>query len=413
MPSIETQVQEKIDQLGTAFDQFKKANDERLKQIESKGSVDPTLEQKLNKANEDVGKLDAELKELKTALNRRPTGGEQEEKDAGRFAQYKATTPFLFREEKFSREADQEYKAAMNSYMRRGREEKALSSGSDPSGGYLVRPEVGEMIQTKLFETSPFRQYFGSIQISSDAFEAPTDGDEIEAKWAGETDARNETGTFGIGMLSIPTHELTASPKATQKLLDDAGYDVESMLGAKAVDKFARTEANVFANGNGVKKPRGFLTFAAGTGAGQIEQIKSGHASQLTADGIIDLVGALKSGYRKGSVFFATRLSISAARKLKGNDNNYLWQPGLQADKPSTLLGSPIEEAADMQEIAAGSLPIAYGNFKVGYLIVDRIGVRILRDPYTKKPFVVFDFTKRVGGDVVVHEAIKLLKVGT
>lgn len=407
MPSTDLQVKEKINELGTAFAAFKEANDERLKQIESKGSADPLLEKKLNEANEAVGKIDAELKELKTAMNRRAVPSEQEEKLAKKYQEYKGRAPFLFKDGNFNADAEREYKEAQLNYIRRGREEKALSVGSDPDGGYLVRPEVGELIVTQINEMSPFRKYMNSITIGTDAYEAPTRGGRIGARRAGEKDPRTETTGPQFGQLRIDTPELTASPRATQKLLEDSSVDIESLLAQLAAEEFMLTENNEFANGDGVGKSRGFLTYAAN----EIEQIASGHATQFTADGIISLEASLKSGYKANSVFFATRKAQSEIRKLKGSDNNYLWQPGLQAGKPSTLLGSPVEEAADMPEVAANALALAFGNFKVGYMIVERRGIRMLRDPFTAKPYVIFDFTKRVSGDVVVKEAIKLQKI--
>jgi HK97 family phage major capsid protein len=413
MPSIEEQLKDKVDQLGSAFEQFKKANDQEIKSLKEKGHVDPTLADKVTKANEDVGRLDNEIKELRTALNRKPMVVTAEsEKEAARFESYKGAAPFLFKDGKFSRELDSEYKEAHVGYLRRGLEGKALSVGSDPNGGYLVRPEVGEMIQTKIFETSPFRQYMGQVTIGTDAFEAPTDGDEAGGAWVGEMGTRSATDTPKIGMLRIPAHELMASPKATQKLLDDASVNIEQWLGQKAANKFLRMENDGFANGNGVEKPRGFLSYAAGTGDGQIEQVALGGASAPTADGIIDLEAALKSAYKADAVWFAARATFSAVRKLKDSvSGQYLWQPGLQAGNPTTLLGHPVAEAADMPAVQSNALAIAFGNFRVGYLIVDRIGIRLLRDPFTAKPFVQFDYTKRVGGDVVVHEAIKIGKI--
>lgn len=415
MPSNEEMLKEKIEELGKTVSDFKQANDERLKLVEAKGEknakADPLLEEKVDKANEQITSLETQMKSLETAINRKATPSIDNSKLEEKFAPYIVRNGFVFKDDKFNPEADAEYKKGMQGYLARGTESKALSVGSDPDGGYTVRPEIGEMIKTVIFETSPFRQWFGQQSISSDAFEFNTDGDEIDATWVGETQARNETASNVLGNRRIEVFELTASPRATQKLLDDSSINQEQFLAQKASEKFAREEADQFANGDGVIQPRGFLTYPAGTGAAQIEQIDSGTSAQVEEDGLVDMEAALKDTYRQNANWFMARATISAVRKLKDGQGRYIWEAGLQKGIPSTILTYPVIEATDMPAIAADSLSIALGDFRRGYKIVDRIGIRVLRDPFTAKPFVVFDFTKRVGGDVVVFEAIKLQKL--
>ncbi|QOG20453.1 phage major capsid protein [Bradyrhizobium sp. SEMIA] len=294
-----------------------------------------------------------------------------------------------------------------------GAEVKAMSIGSDPDGGYMVTPTIGQIIQGVQFETSPMRAVANIETISSDAIEYPRDDDEASCGWVGEQEDRTETGTPKGGMQRIPVHELYANPKVTQKLLEDSAWNVEAWLGNKIGDKFGRTEATGFVTGNGIKKPRGFTTYASGTyaagGSGKIEQIAAGAAGVVSWDDFINVMTALKEFYLGGAIWMMQRATVGKAMLLKDGDGKYIWLQNQQAGKPSILLGHEVRQAADMAAVAASALPVAFGNFKMGYTIVDRIGISTLRDPYTAKPFVQFYSRKRVGGDVTNFEAIKLL----
>lgn len=271
------------------------------------------------------------------------------------------------------------------------------------------------MVQ-KVFETSPMRQYAAAQTIGTDALEGLYDLDEASAGWVGETESRPETDTPQLQRWRIPVHEQYAKPHATQKLLDDATIDMEAWLENKVRDKFARVENAAFVNGDGVNKPRGFLTYGAGTTLpGTIEQIATGVNGGFAAapdggDALIDLITALKMPYRASAVFAMNRTTTGAVRKLKDSDGAYLWRPGIAAGQPATLLGYPQAPLEDMPDFnATGALAIAFGDFRQAYQIVDRMGIRVLRDPYSNKPYVQFYSTKRVGGDVVNFEALKLL----
>jgi HK97 family phage major capsid protein len=226
--------------------------------------------------------------------------------------------------------------------------------------------------------------------------------------WVAEQDSRTETTTPDISKRVIHAHEMYAEPRATQKLLDDAGFDVEGWLGRKVSNRFARAEATAFVTGSGVGQPRGFTTYPTGTSTGQIEQINSGAASALTADGIFDLVYSLKSPYLMNSRFMMARLTIRDVRKLKDGEGRYLWEPIFKVGEPASLVGYPLHQADDMPAVSAGNEAIVFGDMKTAYTIVDRKGIRVLRDPYTAKPYIKFYTTRRVGGDVVNFEAIKL-----
>jgi HK97 family phage major capsid protein len=315
-------------------------------------------------------------------------------------------------------ERARDYRQSFVNYLRKGdlispEHQKALSVGSDPDGGYLVSPERSNRILTQVYESSPIRQIATIETIGTDALEIPVDEGEAGAGWVGETEAPSETSTPQIGVQRIPVHELYAEPKATQKLLEDGSIDIGGWLEGKIADKFARTEATAFVSGSGVRQPRGLLTYPAGTSRTQIEQVVSGAASAVTADGIVNLVYALKEFYTAGAAFLMRRATVGAVMLLKDANNQYIWRPGIESGQPSTLMGYPVREAADMPAVAANALAIAFGNFRFAYTIVDRLGVTVLRDPYTAKPFVKFYTRKRVGGDVTTFEAIKLQKIAT
>jgi HK97 family phage major capsid protein len=244
--------------------------------------------------------------------------------------------------------------------------------------------------------------------ISTDAIEYPVDDDEAGANWVGETESRPATSTPQVGVQRIPVHEMYAFPMVTQKLLEDASVDVEAWLARKIGAKFGRLEATAFVSGNGVKKPRGFLTYPNGTTRGSIEQIVSGNATALTADGLINLIMSIKEPYSANAAFLMRRAAVGSVMLFKDGNGQYIWRPGLEMGRPSSLLGYPIREAADMPAIGAGALAVAFGDWRTAYTIVDRLGITTLRDPYTAKPFVGFYTRKRVGGDVTNFEAIKL-----
>jgi HK97 family phage major capsid protein len=417
-----------VDSLNRAFDEFKKANDARLAEIEKKGASDPVLDAKLAKIEADMQKAQAIADEAALAskrANRIVTDEKGDKIDLDVKAQEWASMLAKRRGETipaFDRAGMDAYKGAFDRFLRKGEEvmgieeRKALSVGSDPDGGYVVNPDLSGRIVQKVFETSPMRA-FASVQvISSDALEGLFDLNEASSGWVGETDSRAETNTPELGKWRIPAHELYAKPKATQKLLDDASINMEAWLAAKVSEKFARDEANAFVVGNGVNKPRGFLTYADGTTLpGTIERFDTGVNGAFAAapnggDVLINALYGLKAQYRANATWFMNRATLTLTRKLKDSDGAYLWSPGIAAGQPATLLGYPVASFEDMPDPATDSLSIAVGDMREAYQIVDRLGIRTLRDPYSSKPYVEFYTTKRVGGDVVNFEAIKLIE---
>lgn len=386
-----------IENVNKSFQEFKTKNDQRLSEIE-KGRNDPLLKNQVDtlvSEVQDLSEMKSRLESLETRLSR----------------------PALEINQGSEYSERKERKQAMLSYLRFGEralnpeEIKLLSVDSDPQGGYWVSPEMSHQIVERVFETSPMRNVATVETISTDALEIPEDIGEAGVGWTAETGVRNETSTPTIGVRRIPVHEMYAMPKATQQLLDDARVNVEEWLARKTALKMGNTENTAFINGDGVDKPRGILTYPGGTtNPGEIEQINSGHASQITADGLRTVVYALKTPYIRNASWLMARSTIEAIAKLKDAGGDYLWEPGLKAGEPQSLLGHPIERMEDLPPVAANSLSIAFGDWKQAYTIVDRAGVRVLRDPFSAKPFVLFYTTKRTGGDVTNFEALVLQK---
>ena len=417
-----------VEALHAGFEEFKKANDERLAQIEKKGSADVVTEAKLQKIEADLEKAQKIADEAVLASKRQSrivTDERGEVVDLDRKAQEWASMNARRRGAvagSFGAADMDGYKAAFDTFLRKGEEvmgpdeRKALSVGTDPDGGYVVNPDLSGRIVMKVFETSPMRAYASIQVISSDALEGLFDLNEASSGWVGETDSRPETNTPQLGKWRIPAHELYAKPKATQKLLDDASINMEAWLASKVSEKFARDEANAFVVGNGVNKPRGFLTFPSGTTLpGTIERFNTGVNGAFAAapdggDVLINALYGLKQQYRANATWFMNRATLKLTRKLKDSDGAYLWSPGIAAGQPASLLGYPVASFEDMPDPATDSLSIAVGDMREAYQIVDRLGIRTLRDPYSAKPYVEFYTTKRVGGDVVNFEALKLIE---
>lgn len=381
-----------------AFEALKASNDARLDEIERRGAADPLVDAKLKK-------IEASLDRQRTALERlaleqaRPAIGED------------------------PRKGDPEHKSAWGAYLRKGDDSgiarldlKSLNVGTEAQGGYVAPPELDRLIEQRLMASSPMRQIASVRQTSATVFRKPVSLG-AQSAWAAETGSRTETTAPTLDLLEFPAAELYAMPAATQTLLDDAYADIDEWLADEVEQSFGSQESAAFVTGNGTNKPKGFLDYDMIADAShaweKIGFILSGgagaFASSDPADKLIDLVYALKSQFRANARFVMNRRTVSAVRKLKDGDDNYLWRPGM-AGESASLLGYPVTEIEDMPDIAANSFSIAFGDFKRGYLIVDRQGARVLRDPYSAKPYVLFYTTKRVGGGVQNFDAIKVMK---
>lgn len=312
---------------------------------------------------------------------------------------------------------DKEYTEAFKAHMKKGDIQAALNKGADDEGGYLTPTEWDRTITDKLVLVSPMRQIAQVQTTSKNAFTKLFNVGGTGSGWVGEAAARTETNTAEFAPLVITTGEIYANPAATQQILDDSEINLEQWLSGQVQIEFAKQEGAAFVSGDGSSKPNGILSYVTGgTNAathpfGAITAVKSGAAAALTADGIIDLIYDLPSAFTGNARFIMNRKTLAEVRKLKDGTGTYLWQPSYLAGQPSTLAGFPVTEIPDMPDIAANAHPIMFGDFNQGYLIVDRTGVRVLRDPYTKKPYVLFYTTKRVGGAVINPECLRALKV--
>jgi HK97 family phage major capsid protein len=385
-----------------AWDEFKDANDERLTQIEKRQSADGVTTDKVERLNRALDQQKLTLDELVLGARRPQLEGVDRGKSVSR-----------------------EHKQAWDNYMRKGEagamagiELKSLSGQTGPDGGYLVPSETETTIDALLAKISPIRAIATVRQIGAASFKKPFATAGAAAGWVGEAQGRPETTAPQLSVIEFPAMELYAMPAATQSLLDDAYVNVEQWLAEEVQTEFAEQEGQAFINGDGINRPRGLLNYPTVANVswtwGKTGYVASGAAGDFAAsnpgDSLIDLVYAPRQAYRANGRWVMNRATEAKIRKLKDGEGNYLWQPGASAGDPATLLGYPVAEAEDMPDIAANSFAIAFGDFQKGYLIVDRVGIRVLRDPYSAKPFVLFYTTKRVGGGVQNFEAIKLMK---
>jgi len=319
------------------------------------------------------------------------------------------------------------HKKAFAAYLRSGDDDamraldlegKALSTAVSADGGYLVDPQTAEQIAGVLYDTASIRSISNVVAVESTAYDVLVDTTEIGAGWATEVATSVETSTPTLERISIPLHELSALPKASQRLLDDSAFDIEGWLASRIAEKFSRSEGAAFISGDGVDKPTGFLNYTAVADAswawGDLGYVATGAVGDFAAvdpaDAIVDLVYALGAQYRANASFVMNSKTAGAVRKMKDADGRFLWSDGLAAGEPARLMGYPVLVAEDMPDIAAGALAISFGDFNAGYTVAERPDLRILRDPFSAKPHVLFYATKRVGGDVSDFAAIKLLK---
>jgi HK97 family phage major capsid protein len=390
-----------IEELAKAFEQFKAANNERIKQLEAKGSVDPLLEKKVDSANDEISKLEKSISELETKLNRPGNQGGGDEKSIDKEAHRKGFESFL-------RKGNEDGLADL--------ELKALNITTPGDGGYAVAEEIDKEILILLGDESPMRGLCKIITLGSADYKKLVSTGGAAAGWVDEDDGRTETDTPTLAALTPFMGEIYANPAATQQMLDDSFFPAESWLAEEVAILFGEQEGSKFVDGTGVKMPKGFLAYTSVTTGdatrtfGQLQHILAAATAAITSDELLDLVYSLKKKYRKTAVFQMSTLTCKAIRKLKGSDGQYIWDRSLAAGQPSTLLGFSLEENEDMPELGVSNVPIAFGDWKRGYTIVDKMGTRVLRDPYTNKPYVHFYTTKRVGGMVADSNAIKLLK---
>jgi HK97 family phage major capsid protein len=315
-----------------------------------------------------------------------------------------------------------EVKGFVDGYLRRGRETelKSISGATPGEGGFAVPRQIDALIAAQLTDISPIRAIAQVVQTGTAGYRKLVSTGGTASGWVSEVAPRPTTATPTFAEIAPPSGDLYANPAASQAMLDDAAFDIESWLANEIALEFARAEGTAFVKGTGTNQPEGFLTGAKATAEdgvrafGALQYVGTGSATGLgtALDAkLIDLIHALKSGHRQGAVFVMNSATLANVRKLKTADGAFLWQPGLVEGQPDRLLGYPVIEAEDMPDVAGGAFPIAFGNFRHGYLIAEHSATRVLRDPFTNKPFVHFYATKRVGGKVLDSNAIKLLKI--
>lgn len=389
----ETDIKALVEGVNKAFSDFKAENDKQLGDIK-KGQADALQALKVDTINADIGKLQAAIDQanLKIAASEMNSGA-----NGGLH--------------------DKEYSTAFGAHFKRGDVSASLNKGTASEGGYLAPVEWDRTITAKLVEISPLRALCAGLTISTNGFSKLFSVAGTTSGWVGETTARTGTNNGTFASLAYNTGEIYANPTATQQMLDDGAINLEAWLAGEVETEFAYQEGLAFLVGSGVNKPTGLLTYITGAANaavhpyGAIMTINSGAAGALTADGLIDLTSSLPTALAGGAGLIANRNTITAARKLKDGQGNYLWQPTFVAGAPATINGYGINEVAGMPDVAAGSKPIIFGDFKRGYLVIDRMGVRVLRDPFTNKPFVSFYTTKRVGGGLLDPSFLTALNV--
>lgn len=378
--------------LNSAFEEFKRTHDDKLKGKANGADVDAKLE----KIDTFIGNAQAAIDDVTAKLAAANLGG-------GVIGDLPA---------------DPEYVKAFKAHMRKGSVEAAMTKGSDSDGGYLAPIEWDRTITGKLKEISPIRANARVISITGAGFKKVFTDRAVGSGWVGETASRPATSTPQMGQLDFVPGEIYANPAISQQALDDAAVNLEQWLADEVETEFARQEGIAFTSGDGVNKPHGVLTFVTGAANaarhpwGAIQVVNSGAAAAFTSDGFIDLFYSLPAPFRANAKVFTSRLAQSAMRKLKDGQGNYLWQPSFAAGQPATLGGEAIVEVPDMPAVGAGAIAALYGDMAASYLVVDRVGVRVLRDPFTNKPFVHFYTTKRVGGGLYNPEPMRALKIG-
>lgn len=440
------EIKDLVGDIKTLHENFKKEHNALLS-AKADGKSVTDLNAKVDALNIAIDAKQEQLDKIQTALKRSPTGNDSQKADLTEKVLRTAVRSWMSKGAANTSLSDaimsvfEKHADLRENYIEAHPELKALSVNDDTQGGYMVNADMTGRIIKRVFETSPIRQYAAVASISTDALEGPKDFDEAAAGWVSEMGARGQTANPKLGVWRINTHEIFAQPAATQKLLDDAAWDPEAWISGKIGDKMSRVENNAFVIGDGIGKPKGFLselTISDAANASvandavyirdqKIGYIPTGVADDFAAvpttaaptaqsNALIDAVYALKGMYRDtaGTAWALHRTTMGRVRKLQDALGQYLWQPGIGAGQPQTLCGYPIVELNDMPVLGAtNKFAIAFANWREAYQIVDRIGIRIIRDPFTAKPFILFYTTKRVGGTTLNHEAIKLVKMAT
>ncbi len=403
-------IEQKLGEIARTFEEFKAKNDTVIAEEIKKGTADVVRKEEVDRINAAITDLQEDVK----AAQRSALFGKVQDE---------------------AEQAKDEYKSAYYNWARKGDryeselEQKGttLNTVTANEGGHAVPEELDRTILDLIKQISPFRMYANTVTVSTSDYKKLVNVRGTASGWVGETAARSATAAPELREIAPPIGEIYANLSASQRMLDDAFFNVEAWLASELATEFAQAEGVAFISGNGTNRPRGFLSATINVSGdatrtfGHVQMIKTGVAggfvavttSSNPADTFIETVYSLKSEMRAGAVWGMNALTQAAVRKFRNTDGDYIWQPGLSMGQPATILGYAVAEMPPMPDVATDTFPIAFGNFQRGYTIVDRIGTRTLRDPYTNKPFVQFYATKRCGGDVIDSEAIKLIATRT
>lgn len=410
-PSL-VEIKDTQESLLRTFEQFKEKNDERIKELEGRGSEDPVAREQVEKITEEITALRSLRDDLdKMAKRMSRPGGTGESASSATPEQIEHREAFL----NFMRKPNSEQaKAELQQIERR-----AVQTTTDGAGGYAVPEIISQTVHRELAEINPLRNIVSVVQAGSRDYKELVDVRGLTYGWVGETDTRAETNTPQLEEVAPTFGMIYAYPRATEESLDDMFFNVEGWLASSITEGFAEGEENAIVNGNGNKKPTGFLDgtpVIAADGArdfGVLQYIRSGAAAAVDdADAFVDLIQSLKSGYRSNARWLMNKATTGTVMKLKDGDGNYLWKMGdIQGGQPDRLLGYPISESEEMPDVAADDFPIAFGDFREGYVLVDLVGFRLTRDEITTPGYVKWYARRRLGGAVRKSEAIKLIKV--
>jgi HK97 family phage major capsid protein len=417
-PADMAKLTETIEQIGRTFEQYKAANDTRLEELRKKGTVTPETEDKLRKMDAALDQLEDLKKSIERLETRRARPGARDDQDEAtpEASEYKTAFIDWIRDPR-NPARDMALKAAHKKFETRAAQ-VVTSTGS--AGGFALPEVIERQIARLSLDISPIRQIATVRTVSTTDYKELFDVNGAAFEWAGETSTRSQSNTPDLAEVAPTMGMASARPRASEESLDDLFFDVENWLITSAAEAIAKGESTAFVSGNGTNRPTGILagptplTTADGARAfGTLQYIASGQAAAMptSLDTFIDIVFALRARYRANAQWLSSKAVYAAMRKYKATDNNYLWQPSLVAGQPSTFMGFPVVEAEDMPAVAANAFPLAFGDFREGYLIVDRVGMRITRDEITLPGFVQFYIRKRVGGRLRNTEAIKLLRI--
>nr|WP_274607234.1 phage major capsid protein [Paracraurococcus ruber] len=422
-----------LEKQNQTFEAFKQANDDRLKQLEQKGAADAVTVDKVEKLSAELDRLGDNFKALERLATLPGRGVDRafEEKQAARLAtanlHLQSIAGLAGRQTKlFDAEQLAKYETDFREFLRSGRDHEMQSWHRqdfqitvDGDGGFLVPPDMSGRLVTRLYERSDMLPIVNVQQVTASEMEGIMDTADVDAGWRGETEPVTDSTNTSVSRYSIQVEEMWSQPRASTRLIADAAVNIETWVADKLGDRFARLGNAAIVAGDGIKKPRGFLSYPSNTTAdasrtwGTLQRRGTGASGAIGTnpfDILIDLTMDLKPAYRRNARWVAARATFAQYRKAKDTTGQYLWQPPVQAGMPATMLGYPITEAEDMPALAANSDSLAFGDFQEAYTVVERAGITILRDPYTAKGWVRFYATRRMGGGLVNSEALKILR---